>query len=77
MTALGGVTLASEPHDRAGRVLHSTVGRFKGLASDVILCDADPADERCGRRVRRELARRDWHYAGKASAIPREIVASR
>ncbi len=45
--------LACDPHDRAGQLLHCTVGRFKGLESDVvILLDIDPGHERSGFEVR-------------------------
>ena len=48
LEALGGHVLADKPYDRDGRVLHCSIGAFKGLESDVvILLDVDPADERC------------------------------
>lgn len=50
---LAGFELAHAPHDRVGRLLHTTVGRFKGLESDVvILLDVDPTHPRSGREVR-------------------------
>jgi len=58
-TTLGGVLLADVPGDRAGKVLHTTIGAFKGLESDVvILLDIDPADARCDRRARYVAASR-------------------
>jgi hypothetical protein len=53
LETLADLRLAHDPHDREGRLLHCTVGRFKGLESDVvILLDIDPAHERSGREVR-------------------------
>ncbi|MBX3226496.1 MAG: NERD domain-containing protein [Labilithrix sp.] len=58
-TELGGVALAEEPQARDGKVLHTTIGAFKGLESDVvILVDIDPADTRCDRRARYVAASR-------------------
>jgi superfamily I DNA/RNA helicase len=58
-TELGGVPLAEEPNERAGKVLHTTIGAFKGLESDVvILVDIDPSDRRCDRRARYVAASR-------------------
>jgi hypothetical protein len=60
--SLGDVPLASDPGDRAGRVLHTTLGAFKGLESDiVILADVDLADPRCNRRARYVAASRARH----------------
>jgi DNA helicase IV len=48
--------------DRQGRVLHTTIGRFKGLESDVvIMLDVDPDDPRCGRHERYVAASRAKH----------------
>lgn len=59
VTTLGGLPLADAPEAREGRVLHTTIGAFKGLESDVIiLLDVDPADERCDRRARYVAASR-------------------
>lgn len=50
---LADMPLAHSPHDRDGKLLHCTVGRFKGLESDVvILLDIDPSHSRSGREVR-------------------------
>jgi hypothetical protein len=46
-TVLGGVPLADHPGDRAGKLLHTTIGKYKGLEADVvILADVDRADPR-------------------------------
>ncbi|MBW2277556.1 MAG: NERD domain-containing protein/DEAD/DEAH box helicase [Deltaproteobacteria bacterium] len=59
---LGGYELASKPMDRQGKVLHTTIGRFKGLESDVvIMLDVDPDDPRCGRHERYVAASRAKH----------------
>ncbi len=34
---VAGLVVATEPEDRDGRLLHSTISRFKGLESDVVL----------------------------------------
>lgn len=53
LDAIGPYPLAEDPGDRAGRVLHTTIGGFKGLESEVlILLDVDPADPRCFRNAR-------------------------
>jgi len=53
LDAVGAYSLAGDPGDRAGRVLQTTIGGFKGLESDVlILLDVDPADPRCSRNAR-------------------------
>ena len=58
-TELGGVPLADEPGARAGKVLYTTIGAFKGLESDVvILVDIDPSDTRSDRRARYVAASR-------------------
>ena len=59
---LAGVPLASVPDQRDGRVLHTTIGAFKGLESDVvILLDVDPEDEMCSRKARYVAASRARH----------------
>jgi len=56
---LAGIPLASEPAKREGKVLHTTIGAFKGLEADVlILADADPRDERCSLNARYVAASR-------------------
>lgn len=56
---LGEQPLASDPSDRVDRLLHTTIGRFKGLESDVlILVDVDPNDPRCSRNARYVAASR-------------------
>ena len=69
---LGGYPLAEDPLNRSGAVLHTTIGRFKGLESDiVILADMDPEDIRCNlnaryvatsraRQVLHEFWKRPW-----------------
>jgi hypothetical protein len=53
VTELGGVALADSADTRDGKVLHTTIGAFKGLESDVvILLDIDPEDPRSDRRAR-------------------------
>jgi len=62
LTSLGGVPLASSAADREGKVLHTTIGAFKGLEADVvILVDIDPSDARCDRRARYVAASRAKH----------------
>lgn len=59
---LGGIPLAHDALDRDGRVLHTTLGAFKGLESDVvILADLDVADPRANRRARYTAASRARH----------------
>jgi hypothetical protein len=59
---LGPFQLAFEPSDRDHRVLHTTIGKFKGLESDVIiLVDIDPADPRSGVKARYVGASRARH----------------
>ncbi len=61
-TELGGHPLAADPHDRAGAVLHTTIGKFKGLEADVvILADIDPTDPRCDVSARYVAASRARH----------------
>lgn len=53
LESIGEHPLASDPGDRAGRVLQTTIGGFKGLESEVlILLDIDPSDPRCSRNAR-------------------------
>jgi hypothetical protein len=60
--ALAGIALADDPSDRDGRVLHTTIGAFKGLESDVvILVDIDPSDPLCNLRARYVAASRARH----------------
>jgi len=59
---LAGVALADDPRDRAGRLLHTTIGRFKGLESDVVLLvDVVADDPRADRRARYVAASRARH----------------
>jgi hypothetical protein len=60
--SVAGVPLADDPAERVSRLLHTTIGAFKGLEADVvILADVDPADERCDRRARYVAASRARH----------------
>ncbi len=60
--SLGPYPLADKPGERDGKVLHTTIGAFKGLEADVvIMLDVDPRDERCGRRERYVAASRARH----------------
>jgi superfamily I DNA/RNA helicase len=64
--------IAQDPSDRRGAILHTTIGKFKGLESDVVICaDIDPEDERCNlnaryvamsraRQVLHEFWKREW-----------------
>ena len=64
--------LAADPTDRQGAILHTTIGKFKGLESDILIfADIDPEDERCntnaryvaisrGRQVLHEFWKREW-----------------
>lgn len=59
VTELGGIGLADSPSARDGKVLHTTIGAFKGMESDVvIMLDVDPSDPRCDRRARYVAASR-------------------
>ena len=59
---LAGVRLATLPNERDGKLLHTTIGAFKGLESDVvIMLDIDPKDERCGPNARYVAASRARH----------------
>jgi hypothetical protein len=59
---IAGVALASDPGKREGKVLHTTIGAFKGLEADVlVLADADPQDERCTLNARYVAASRACH----------------
>ena len=58
-TQLAGFELADKPGQREDRLLHCSIGAFKGLESDiVIMADIDPADERCNRKARYVAASR-------------------
>jgi hypothetical protein len=58
-TTVGSYPLADDPLDRAGAILHTSVGKFKGLESDVvILADVDPADPLCNANARYVAASR-------------------
>lgn len=60
--ALGGCELATDPRDRDGKLLHATIGAFKGLESDVvILLDIDPNDPRADRNARYVAVSRARH----------------
>ena len=62
VSEIAGIALADKPFDRAGRLLHTTVGAFKGLESDVIIyADVDPDDPLCGRNARYVAASRARH----------------
>jgi DNA polymerase III delta prime subunit len=58
---LAGFELARDPLDRGGRLLHATIGQFKGLESDVVclmdLGDGDPRSDRAARYVAASRAR--------------------
>jgi superfamily I DNA/RNA helicase len=59
---LGGYPLASNPTDRAGAILHTTIGAFKGLESEVIiLADINPEDPLCNLNARYVAASRARH----------------
>ncbi len=59
LDAIGEHVLATDPGDRAARVLHTTIGGFKGLESEVlILLDLDSSDPRCSRNARYVAASR-------------------
>jgi len=74
--------LAADPADRQGAILHSTIGKFKGLESDIlILADIDPEDRRCnanarytavsrGRHVLHEFWKREWESDVPPGPIP-------
>ncbi len=68
---LAGLRLADDPGSRSGALLHTTIGKFKGLESDfVILLDIDPEDERCSRKARyvaASRARMRLHVCSKGS----------
>ncbi len=69
---IAGLPIAQDPSDRRGAVLHTTIGKFKGLESDVVVfADIDPEDERCNvnaryvamsraRQVLHEFWKRAW-----------------
>jgi len=59
---LAGHPLADDPNDRAGALLHTTIGAFKGLESDVIiLADVDPDDALCSNNALYVAASRARH----------------
>jgi ATP:corrinoid adenosyltransferase len=59
---LAGHPVSHKPNDRKGAVLHTTIGAFKGLESDVILLiDIDPDHERSSRNARYVAASRARH----------------
>lgn len=69
---LAGLRLASDPLDRNGALVHTTIRKFKGLETEVmIFADVDPRDDRCGladryvaasraRQVLHVFTRGDW-----------------
>jgi DNA helicase IV len=60
--ALAGIPLADRPADQEGKLLHTTIGKFKGLESDiVVMADVDPSDPRCSTRARYVAASRARH----------------
>ena len=64
--------LADDPTSRQGAILHTTIGKFKGMESDIVIfADIDPEDERCninaryvavsrGRQILHEFWKRQW-----------------
>ena len=64
--------LADDPSSRQGAILHTTIGKFKGLESDIVIfADIDPEDKRCnvnaryvavsrGRQILHEFWKREW-----------------
>lgn len=60
--SVGGVPLTADLFERGAKLLHATIGRFKGLeAQIVVLLDVDPRDPRCGPRERYVGASRARH----------------
>jgi hypothetical protein len=58
-TELAGIPLATDPFDRDGAILHSSISAFKGLEADVvIMADIDPDDPLCNRNARYTAASR-------------------
>jgi hypothetical protein len=69
---LAGYPLAEDPANRHGAILHTTIGKFKGMESDVVFfADIDPEDPRCnvnaryvavsrGRQILHEFWKRPW-----------------
>jgi len=56
---IAGIPLTEKREERAGALLHTTIGKFKGLECDVgILVDVDPRDPRCNRNARYVAASR-------------------
>ena len=68
---LGGHPLTDDPYARQGAILHTTIGKFKGLESDVvILVDIDPDDPHChanARYVAASRARHRLHVCSKSN----------
>ena len=62
VSELASVELSGSSDRREGKLLHTTIGAFKGLESDVvIMLDVDPEDERCGLNARYVAASRARH----------------
>ena len=56
---IAGIPLTEQREEREGALLHTTIGKFKGLECDVgILVDVDPKDPRCNRNARYVAASR-------------------
>jgi Nuclease-related domain/AAA domain len=68
---IGGIPLSFLPLERHGQILHSTIGKFKGLESDVvILVDIDPEDPLANKKacyVALSRARQILHVFHKGS----------
>ena len=59
---IAGVPLSFDPSDRESRILHSTIGAFKGLESDaVILVDIDASDPLSNHKARYVASSRARH----------------
>ena len=62
METVGGAVITDDASDRRGKVLHTTISRYKGLESDVILLvDVDSDDERSDRTACYVAASRARH----------------
>ncbi|MDD5306023.1 MAG: NERD domain-containing protein/DEAD/DEAH box helicase [Deltaproteobacteria bacterium] len=62
LTEIAGVRLADVRSERDGCLLHSTIGAYKGLESDVvILLDLEPEDPRSNQNARYVAASRSRH----------------
>lgn len=62
LSELAGYELCDRPFDRTAKLLHTTIGAFKGLESDIlILADIDPEDPRCDLNARYVAASRARH----------------